>query len=103
MSAGFDHSLAWSDTGCVFSWGDGSYGKLGHGDVARRLTPILTFSFLSSSVKVTSVAAGALHSLAVDATGKAWGWGIGEDQTLGLGRWRDQLLPLQYPSLVLTN
>ncbi len=30
VSSGYRHSLAWSMEGELFSWGEGSYGKLGH-------------------------------------------------------------------------
>lgn len=33
------HSLALTDTGEVFSWGDGDYGKLGHGSSERQRRP----------------------------------------------------------------
>ena len=32
VSAGYDHSLALTSTGEVYSWGNGGYGQLGHGD-----------------------------------------------------------------------
>ena len=39
-SCGSDgHSLALTETGEVFSWGDGDYGKLGHGNSERQRRP----------------------------------------------------------------
>ena len=39
-SCGSDgHSLALTETGEVFSWGDGDYGKLGHGNSDRQRRP----------------------------------------------------------------
>jgi len=39
-SVGSDgHSLALSESGEVFSWGDGDYGKLGHGNSDRQRRP----------------------------------------------------------------
>lgn len=35
------HSLAISDCGRVYSWGDGDYGKLGHGNRTTTKTPKL--------------------------------------------------------------
>ena len=35
------HSLALTETGEVFSWGDGDYGKLGHGNNERQRRPKL--------------------------------------------------------------
>ena len=33
------HCLALSHNGEVFSWGDGEYGRLGHGDTTRQRKP----------------------------------------------------------------
>ena len=33
------HSIALSESGEVFSWGDGDYGKLGHGNSDRQRRP----------------------------------------------------------------
>lgn len=39
-SCGSDgHSLALAESGEVFSWGDGDYGKLGHGNSDRQRRP----------------------------------------------------------------
>ena len=39
-SAGSDgHSIALTESGEVFSWGDGDYGKLGHGNSDRQRRP----------------------------------------------------------------
>ena len=39
-SVGSDgHSLALTESGEVFSWGDGDYGKLGHGNSDRQRRP----------------------------------------------------------------
>lgn len=39
-SCGSDgHSLALAESGEVFSWGDGDYGKLGHGNSERQRKP----------------------------------------------------------------
>jgi len=39
-SVGSDgHSMALSESGEVFSWGDGDYGKLGHGNSDRQRRP----------------------------------------------------------------
>ena len=50
---------------------------------------------------VRCVAAGACHSIAVTKDGTAHGWGVGDDESLGLQLTRDQLTPLEYPALRL--
>ena len=39
VSAGRDHSLALTADGALWSWGDGGFGKLGHGDQQSQLLP----------------------------------------------------------------
>lgn len=31
VECGLNHSFAWNEKGVIYSWGDGSHGKLGHG------------------------------------------------------------------------
>ena len=47
-AAGYGHSVAVTEDGALWTWGDGRSGQLGHGDVETRLVP-------------TRVAAGSLH------------------------------------------
>ena len=99
VSAGEEHSLALAEAGCVYSWGDGVYGKLGHGNIEDQRIPKLIEGL--QGVQVTLVVAGPSHSLAMDAAGKVWGWGFGDDPTVGLGLTEHQVVPLQYPGLQL--
>ena len=39
VRVGFGHSLALTAGGAVWSWGDGDFGKLGHGDEQNQLLP----------------------------------------------------------------
>lgn len=40
VACGSSHTVAISDQGtCVWSWGDGEYGKLGHGNKQTKLVP----------------------------------------------------------------
>ena len=59
--------------GTVWTWGNNTYGQLGHagGLSSVKATP-LQVSGLSN---VKSVAAGYVHSAAVTAAGAVWGWG----------------------------
>ena len=99
VSAGFDHSLAVTEAGHTYSWGNGDNGMLGHGDTQNQHVPKLIEAL--QAVKVVAVSAGIGHSLAVDAMGKAWGWGFGRDACLGLELTGHQHVPLQYRSLTV--
>ncbi|EOD29477.1 E3 ubiquitin ligase [Emiliania huxleyi CCMP1516] len=92
VSAGVYHSLAIAADGAVWSWGEGSYGRLGHGNEQRQLPPKKIEAFIGQHV--VAVSAGAYHSLAITADGAVFTWGEGEDGCLGHGEdLSNQLLP----------
>ena len=72
VAAGGCHCLAVSDAGALYSWGYGGDGRLGHGDEQCQLTPRRVEEL--TNVRVTAVAAGCGHSLAVSAAGKLYSW-----------------------------
>ncbi len=39
LSMGAGHCAAVTDTGLVFTWGQGRYGQLGHGDSTDKIVP----------------------------------------------------------------
>ncbi|GMH91853.1 hypothetical protein TL16_g12174 [Triparma laevis f. inornata] len=84
ISAGYDHSLALTSTGEVYSWGNGGYGQLGHGDSSLCISTPELIAGLSGESCV-SVNAGEFCSFAVTAVGNIWSWGGGEG-ALGHGK-----------------
>ena len=81
VSAGLRHSLANTADGSVWSWGNGAYGKLGHGDQQDQLLPKKVEAFAGQ--RVVAVSAGDGHSLARTADGAFLTWGQGETGCLG--------------------
>ena len=73
------HTLILTEGGVVYSCGDGYKGKLGVGDQEWRNQPCRV-SGLEGAVKV---AAGGIHSAALDKEGKVYTWGCGSDGRLG--------------------
>ena len=98
MAAGDNHSLAVTESGALYSWGRGSYGKLGHGDEEHQLLP----KRVAGLQGVCCITAGASHAIAVAKNGTAHGWGVGRDAAfgpiLGLQLTNDQTTPLEYPA-----
>ena len=70
LLAGYDHSLALTADGAVWSWGWGYYAQLGHGDQQNQLLPKKVEAFVGQPV--VAVSAGGNHSLALTADGALW-------------------------------
>jgi len=54
------------ETGRVYTWGEGKFGRLGHGDEQNKSVPTLISSL--ASVKIAQVACGGFHSAATSGT-----------------------------------
>eukprot|EP01006_Ploeotia_vitrea_P053298 TRINITY_DN67774_c11_g2_i1.p1 TRINITY_DN67774_c11_g2~~TRINITY_DN67774_c11_g2_i1.p1 ORF type:complete len:661 (+),score=358.36 TRINITY_DN67774_c11_g2_i1:110-2092(+) len=81
VKAGHGFSLALSDAGAVYSWGAGLFGALGHGDEADVSKPKQIEAL--KDVKVTSIAAGKTHALALADDGTVLSWGSNSNGQLG--------------------
>ena len=97
VSAGQHHSLALTADGAVWSWGEGYFGKLGHGDQQHQLLPKKIEALAGQ--RVVAVSAGGHHSLAITADGAVWSWGRGVDGRLGHGDEVDLLMPKKVEAL----
>ncbi len=75
IAAAGDQSFAVRNDGTVWAWGDNDSGQLGDGSNTDRLHPVQLTSLSGAGVAVTSVAASATHTLAVDQLGNVWAWG----------------------------
>uniref|UniRef100_H0V6J8 HECT-type E3 ubiquitin transferase n=1 Tax=Cavia porcellus TaxID=10141 RepID=H0V6J8_CAVPO len=86
------HTLAFTTEGEVFSWGDGDYGKLGHGNSSTQKYPKLIQGPLQGKV-VVCVSAGYRHSAAVAEDGELYTWGEGDFGRLGHGDSNSRNIP----------
>ena len=75
--------MAVTSTGAVFSWGKNYNGDLGNGSTTDSDVPVKVS--LPAGTKVTAVAAGGEHNLAVTSTGAVLAWGYNSDGQLGNG------------------
>lgn len=86
IQIGGTHALLITSTGRIFAWGDNASGQLGDGSVSAKSTPtLITFSSLSSNERITSIAAGFNHSLAITSLGRVFAWGANASGQLGNG------------------
>jgi alpha-tubulin suppressor-like RCC1 family protein len=81
VAAGGYHSLALDENGVVHAWGQNSSGQLGLGAASstHQGTPVQVPGL--SNIK--AIAAGELHSIAMDAAGAIWVWGSNSVSQMG--------------------
>jgi hypothetical protein len=77
----------------LFTWGDGSHGKLGHGDEEKRLEPEQVLALGSDSI--VRVACASDHTVGVGDDGTVWTWGRHTEGRLGrpTARKEDRMMP----------
>lgn len=76
-------TLALTEEGLVFSWGDGDFGKLGRGGSEGCFLPHQVERL--NDVGVIQIECGAQFSLALTKAGEVWTWGKGDYFRLGHG------------------
>lgn len=89
IAAGEAHTLALTGDGSLYSWGRGTFGRLGTGKEADEFIPVpVEFGSSGESVekriKYVGIAAGAYHSLALADDGSVWCWGYNIYGQLGV-------------------
>uniref|UniRef100_A0A3Q3IFJ7 Uncharacterized protein n=1 Tax=Monopterus albus TaxID=43700 RepID=A0A3Q3IFJ7_MONAL len=101
-SCGSDgHSMALTETGEVFSWGDGDFGKLGHGNKDYFKHQFKTMFSQASVIFffLLQLACGFRHSAVVTADGKLLTFGSGESGRLGQRSTSNKMLPERVAAL----
>ena len=91
VSCGARHTLVLTEAGSVWTCGNGIFGKLGHGNEERQLTLKLVSMFEESGLepgsafqRMSMVAAGVDHSVALSSGGQVFTWGRAKNGCLGV-------------------
>eukprot|EP00620_Florenciella_sp_RCC1587_P024506 CAMPEP_0182558804 /NCGR_PEP_ID=MMETSP1324-20130603/2163_1 /TAXON_ID=236786 /ORGANISM="Florenciella sp., Strain RCC1587" /LENGTH=362 /DNA_ID=CAMNT_0024770999 /DNA_START=11 /DNA_END=1096 /DNA_ORIENTATION=- len=75
VSCGMHHTVVRTDNGCVLTWGNGSGGQLGLGDVEHRDEPCVVPLF-GDEAPAVSVSGGSQHTACCTAHGDLYLWGV---------------------------
>eukprot|EP00944_MAST-04C_sp_MAST-4C-sp1_P014404 g14404.t1 len=97
ISCGGQHASALTEALQVYTWGRGTFGRLGHGNTARIKQPKLIESL--TNAKIVKIACGFAYSACVSADGELYTWGAGENGRLGNGSTEDVYRPTIVPRL----
>ena len=89
VAAGEFHSLAVTEDGSVWAWGNNADGQLGDGSTKSRIIPIR----LGTIGDVGAISAGARHSVAMKNDGSVWSWGLNANGQLGDGTTNSRSTP----------
>ena len=95
VSCGVFHTAVVTEGGCVYTFGRGEEGQLGHGDAENQLEPRRVPAAGFNNERVMMVAARGLHTVALSEEGHAYTWGWGEDGQLGHNDAENQHAPRQ--------
>ena len=96
IACGTDHCLLLTQSGELLSFGLGTRGQLGHGDLSPQTKPCLIQAL--AGVPVKAIACGLWHSLVLSRTGDMYSWGWNRDGQLGLRQ--SSVTTVALPSLV---
>ena len=93
LAGGLYHSLALSSTGAVFAWGWNIVGQLCNGSTNGSDVPVKVRP--PGGTKMTGIAAGFAHSVAVTSTGAVFACGKNYNGELGNGSTTDSDVPVK--------
>lgn len=94
--AGNGHSIGLAPDGQAYGWGQDFYGQVGGGTGgtmnSRVLEPMPVL--MPAGVSFTTIASSGSHTLALDAAGNAYGWGLNDKGQVGTGDTANVLAPV---------
>jgi len=91
VSCGTQHSLILSSNGDVFSFGCGSFGRLGHGDHKHQLSPKVIVALRGK--KIIQIGCGGWFSVFLSKHGSLFGCGCNRYGQIGVTKASTQLVP----------
>uniref|UniRef100_A0A8C9XJ66 HECT and RLD domain containing E3 ubiquitin protein ligase 3 n=1 Tax=Sander lucioperca TaxID=283035 RepID=A0A8C9XJ66_SANLU len=102
ISCGEEHTAALTKDGGLFTFGEGSWGQLGHGSTNNELLPRRVVELMGS--EVSQITCGRHHTLAfVPSSGVVYAFGCNSHGQLGIGIRGDARSPLPVKACFLTG
>uniref|UniRef100_A0A8C6P0S3 RCC1 and BTB domain containing protein 1 n=1 Tax=Nothobranchius furzeri TaxID=105023 RepID=A0A8C6P0S3_NOTFU len=86
------HILLATEDGALFAWGHNNYSQLGNGTTNQGVAPVTVSANLLNK-KVTEVACGSHHSMALTDSGEVYAWGYNNCGQVGSGSTANQPTP----------
>jgi alpha-tubulin suppressor-like RCC1 family protein len=83
VSCGGSHTAVCTDDGHMYTFGEGEYGQLGHGDKENMSSPALVHALEGKNI--TQVQCGGYRTMALTSSGYVFTWGLLLDGVLGHG------------------
>lgn len=85
IACGSSYSAAITTSGELYTWGRGSYGRLGHGNSDDQNVPMLVIALRGERIIDVACGSGDAQTLAVSESGQVFTWGDGDYGKLGRG------------------
>jgi alpha-tubulin suppressor-like RCC1 family protein len=85
IAAGNNHSMAITELGDLYTWGEGIYGQLGHGINNNEQYP-KKIEYFCKKFKIIDCKGGAAHTIALTEEGYLFGWGQSDKNQLNLSK-----------------
>ena len=89
MEASYNYSAVVTNSGEVYTWGSGEFGRLGSVSAKKQATPMLVKEL--STEKITKISLGFYHAAALNEQFQMFTWGRGINGQLGHGEIYNEL------------
>jgi alpha-tubulin suppressor-like RCC1 family protein len=103
VACGASHTACLTESGQLYTWGNGARGQLGLilGNIKTSPLPVKVDTFPPGTPIITQISCGDNHTVVVDVTGALWTWGHGSSGQLGLWGHSNQVTPqrIQVPGV----
>jgi len=93
------HQLYRCSDGRLFVHGDSQFGQTGTGKKGFSAGELFPREIMGFDARISTVATGYDHNLAVSEDGRVWVWGFNQDGQLGLGDQKDRTKPVDLEGL----